>query len=286
MQSATGGAEMEEFRSGGDRLRYRTMGAGPTVFLLHPTPADHQFWIPAARLLQDRYRLILPDLRGHGRSEAGQGEISMARLAEDVERLMDLLGLRQACFAGCSVGAYVLYELWRRCPERVTALAFCCGKPQADSAATREKRQENIAKIAQDGVDEFFSQALTVLVSHGFAANHPAKVRELRITMDAVTPQAAIAIQQGLMNRPDSTPTVAAISVPLLALAGEEDTLSSPAEMMELAKLSAQAEFRLLPGLGHFAPYEDPETVSGILKSFFDRALAGAAPLGAGNTIG
>jgi len=278
---------MAEYWSGGDRLWYRTMGAGREVFLLHPTPVDHRFWMPAAHFLQDRYRFILPDLRGHGRSEAGRGEISMVRLAEDVERLMDLLGLERACFAGCSVGAYVLYELWRRCPGRVTALAFCCGKPQADSAAARAKRQENIAKIARDGVDEFFNQTLTVVVSSAFAGKQPAKVRALRTAMDTVTPRAAIAIQQGLMNRPDSMPTVETISVPVLALAGEEDTLSSPAEMMELAKLPAQAEYRLLRGLGHFAPYEDPETVSGILKGFFDRVLAGAAPFGAErNTIG
>lgn len=282
MHLPAAGADMAEYRSGGDRLWYRMIGAGRgagrEVFLLHPTPADHRFWMPVAHLLEDRYRdsyrLILPDLRGHGRSEAGQGEISMSRLAEDVERLMDLLGLQRACFAGCSVGAYVLYELWRRCPGRVTALAFCCGKPQADSAAARAKRQENIAKIGRDGVDEFFNQTLTVVVSNAFAARQPAKVRELRLAMDAVTPQAAIAIQQGLMNRPDSTPTVPTLSVPVLALAGEEDTLSSPAEMMELAKLSPQAEYRLLPGLGHFAPYEDPEKVSGILKAFFDHAVA------------
>ncbi len=65
------------FRSSGSRLFAETLGAGRDLVLLHPTPLDHAFWEPVARELSGRYRLVLPDLRGHGRSEAGEGMIGM-----------------------------------------------------------------------------------------------------------------------------------------------------------------------------------------------------------------
>ena len=87
-----------------------TMGAGPDVVLLHPTPVHHAFWLPVAERLADRYRLTLIDLRGHGQSSAGTGTITMARLAEDVAAVLGAMGILRAAFVGCSIGTYTLYE--------------------------------------------------------------------------------------------------------------------------------------------------------------------------------
>lgn len=270
------GVAAGDYSADGDRLCYVTLGAGPAVVLLHPTPADHRFWMPVALRLQKHYRFIIPDLRGHGRSKIGRagisGGISMGRLAMDIESLLDALQMRSAFFAGCSIGGYLLYELWRRSPGRVRALALCCGKPQADSPATRAKRRENIAKTAKDGTKEIFDQRIRGLVARGFYQSQPARVAELRASMDAVTPQAEIAIQQGLMDRPDSLATVKIISAPVLALAGGEDSFSTPMEMRAIPELLPEAEFHLLDRAGHFAPYEEAEAVSGILHAFFRHA--------------
>lgn len=269
------GVAAGEYSADGDRLCYVTLGAGPAVVLLHPTPVDHRFWMPVALRLQEHYRFIIPDLRGHGRSKIGRagntGGISMERLAMDLESLLDELQAGSTLFVGCSIGCYVLYELWRRAPKRVRALALCCGKPQADSAATRAKRQENIAKIAKDGTKEIFDQGIRGLVASTFYQSQPVRVAELRAAMDAVTPQAEIAIQQGLLDRPDSLATVKTISAPVLALAGGEDTFSTPAEMKAISELLPAAEFYLLDRAGHFAPYEEAEVVSSALHAFFRR---------------
>ena len=62
---------MTDYFSDGSKLFYTTLGKGPSVVLLHPTPLDHRFWVPVAHHLAAKYRLIIPDLRGHGRSELG-----------------------------------------------------------------------------------------------------------------------------------------------------------------------------------------------------------------------
>ncbi len=259
------------YSSLGARLFSATLGGGPDVVLLHPTPVNHCFWEPVAAELSGRYRVTLPDLRGHGQSEAGEGIISMDRLGADVGRLLDEVGISHAIFAGCSIGGYVLYELWRRMPQRVDALAFCCGKPQPDTAGNRVKRSESIEKIRLRGAANFFDQMIDTLVTPEFRSCQPARVAELRAMMNAMGPEAVIAVQHGLMERPDSVPTVKTITVPVLALAGSKDPASTPEEMRVIPELLPAAEYHLLPDTGHFAPYEQPQVVSRILGEFFAR---------------
>src|SRR6202007_305717 len=104
---------------------------GPPVVLLHPFPAHHGFWLPAAQALLPRYRLILPDLRAHDESEAGEGPTTMEKHAADLISVCDDAGIERAIFAGVSIGGYILFEFFRRYPERVSGLILSCTRPQA-----------------------------------------------------------------------------------------------------------------------------------------------------------
>jgi pimeloyl-ACP methyl ester carboxylesterase len=251
------------------RLFYQTVGAGPDVVLLHPTPVHRGFWLPVASSLSDSYRVTLPDLRGHGESEPGQGVISISQLGEDIERLLDAAGIEAALFAGCSIGSYTLYEVWRRIPDRVQGLVFCCGKPQPDTAANRAKRAESIEKIKLGGRAAFFDNMVETLVGPTARARHPQRSIELRAMMDAMTAEAVIAVQEGLAQRPDSTPTIPTITVPVLALAGGEDGGSTPEEMAVIHNLLPASTWHVFPDAGHYAPYEQPENVGRLLREFF-----------------
>src|SRR3954469_4125659 len=99
-------------------------GSGPALVLLHPFPANHKFWQPVLPQLSERYRVIMPDLRGAGESTAGDGPATMAKHAGDIERLCAHAGVNKAVFAGVSIGGYVLFEFWRRHAARVAGLAF------------------------------------------------------------------------------------------------------------------------------------------------------------------
>ncbi|MGB7986928.1 MAG: alpha/beta hydrolase, partial [Terracidiphilus sp.] len=128
----------------GAKLAYSDTGLGLPVVFLHPTPLDGEFWRPLTEKLTG-VRAIVPDLRGHGRSELGDLPVggftlvpdapvlTMERLAVDVLALLDRLNIPTAIFAGCSIGGYVLLEIWRQAPERVRGLAFLCSKPQPDA---------------------------------------------------------------------------------------------------------------------------------------------------------
>jgi len=80
---------MIAIQSGDAQISYEILGDGPPVVLLHPFPANHELWLPAAQLLASRYRLVLPDLRGHGDSGVGEGPATMAKHAADISRILD-----------------------------------------------------------------------------------------------------------------------------------------------------------------------------------------------------
>jgi pimeloyl-ACP methyl ester carboxylesterase len=265
------------YHSDGAQLFYTTIGDGHPVVLLHPTPVNHRFWLPVAELLATKYRLILPDLRGHGQSAAGEGPVTMQKLASDSARLLDHLSLGKALFAGCSVGGYTLYEIWRQAPDRVEAFAFCSSKPQADNDAARGKREDTIAKIRTHGTADFVESMLDSLIGPTARRRWPQKVAEAREMMQMLPADAVIAIQQGLAARPDSVSTARTLRVPCCIIAAGEDSGSTPSDMRLLAEQIRNcgygAEYNEIPDAGHYAPFEQPELVARILHRFFDSVI-------------
>jgi 3-oxoadipate enol-lactonase len=256
----------------GARLFAVTLGTGPDVVLLHPTPVHHAFWLPLAEQLADRYRLTLIDLRGHGQSSAGIGTITMARLAEDVAAILKALGIYRAAFVGCSIGTYTLYEYWRRFPHQMGALVCTCGKPQPDSEANRETRRESMKAAQQpDGLEKFFDRMADTLLGPTARQRHPEIRTAARNMMDDVSLQAMLAVQQGLMDRPDSVPTLSTIKIPVCVVAGGEDQSSTPPEMRVIVEKALDAEFHLIEDAGHYAPFEQPEMFASLIGEFLDR---------------
>jgi pimeloyl-ACP methyl ester carboxylesterase len=230
-----------------------------------------------AEILAASYRLIIPDLRGHGQSELGEGPITVEKLGADVGRLLEELQLSKALFAGCSIGGYTLFEVWRTMPARAEGLAFCCSKPQADTEAQRAKRAETIAKIEQRGTAEFIEGNLETLIGSAARRRFPEKVAEAREMMQAVPAENIVAVQQGLAARPDSVVTARTMRVPCCIIAGGEDPGSTPADMRLLVEQIRNggygAEYNEIPDAGHYAPFEQPELVARILRRFFDSVI-------------
>lgn len=256
-----------------DLLHYEAAGSGMPVVLLHPTPVDHHFWIPAAAELQPGYHVLLPDLPGHGLSSLGDETLTMASMASAVLRLLDALSIEQAIFCGCSIGGYLLYELWRLAPERMRALAICCAKPHPDTPEALSVREKTIAAIDEQGTEPFFNASLRTLVGAPAREKDPAISNRLCTMMKPMTPRSAIAVQRALAARPDSRATAATITVPTAVLAGALDVGSTPGEMRELANLVQGSSFYLLQDMGHYAPYEQPRLVGELLRRFIDECV-------------
>lgn len=263
---------MERVRSDDAEIFYEIRGDGPPVVLLHPFPCHHEFWNPVAAALDSRYRLILPDLRGHGDSEIGEGPALMRKHASDIARVLDATGIGTAAFIGCSIGGYILFEFWRRFRARVTALALCDTRPQADTADARANRLQAAAAVLEQGTEPFLETMIPKLMGRTTVTTRPDLVDGAHAMMRKMSAEAISLVQRGMAERPDSLADLKAINVPTLVVIGEEDVLSTVADGELMRQNIAGSQLKVIPKAGHYAPWEQPGAVGPVLRKFLDAA--------------
>jgi 3-oxoadipate enol-lactonase len=265
---------MEHLRSGDAEIVFEIRGSGSPVVLLHPFPCDHEFWNPVAAALDSGYRLVLPDLRGHGDSEIGEGPAFMAKHAADLTRVLDAAGIGKAAFIGCSIGGYILFEFWRLFRERVTALALCDTRPQPDSAEARANRLKTAAAVLEQGTEPFIESMIPKLMGRTTVATRPDLVDGARAMMRRMSAEDISQVQRGMAERPDSVADLKTINVPTLIVIGEEDVLSTVADGELMRQNIAGSQLKVIPKAGHYAPWEQAELVGKILRQFLDAVVA------------
>ena len=135
-------------------------GAGPIV-LIHGFPLTGAMWDDQLPGLADSYHLIVPDLRGHGATEAPPGPYSMQQMADDVLALLDGLGVERAAVVGLSMGGYVAIQMVTQAPERVSALVLADTRGLGDDAPRRDARAKQADVIRTDGLNAFAGDGAT-----------------------------------------------------------------------------------------------------------------------------
>lgn len=261
---------MPRVRSGDARIFYEVLGQGPPVVLLHPFPANHELWKPAAQALLPRYKLVLPDLRAHGESELGEGPAFMQKHAADLARVMDDAGASRASIAGISIGGYTIFEFWRQARERVAALALFNTKAQTDSSDARAARLKAADEVVERGTEQFFQGMAQKVIGKTTHATRPDLVDGALRLMRKMSPQDVAGVQRGMAERPDSVPTLKTISVPTLVVTGDEDGLTGLPEAQLMHQHIPGSQMRVISHAGHFAVWEQPEEAGRLLRQFLD----------------
>ncbi len=261
---------MERLRSDDAEMVYEIRGTGPPVVLLHPFPCDREFWYPVATALESRYRLILPDLRGHGDSEIGEGPALMQKHAADIVRVLDAAGVGKAAFIGCSIGGYILFEFWRRHRDRVSSLVLCDTRPQPDTAEARANRLKAAAAVLEHGTEPFLETMIPKLMGRTTVNARPDLVTGALAMMRKMSAEDISLVQRGMAERLDSVADMKRINVPTQIVIGEEDVLSTVADGELMRQNISGSRLTVIPKAGHYAPWEQPEAVGTVLRQFLD----------------
>ena len=258
-------------KSGDAEIFYRVLGEGAPVVLLHPFPVNHEFWLPVAQVLATRYRVILPDLRGHGDSGAGEGPATMEKHAADIARVMDDAEVSRAPLIGVSIGGYALFEFWRQYRGRVAALGLCNTKAGADNAEGRAARIQAASDVLERGTEPFFESMIPRLMSQTTRETRPDLVEGTLRMMRKMSPQDVAQVQRGMAQRPDSVDTLKTINVPTLLVTGDEDVFTGIHEAELMRRHIEGSELRVIPKAGHYSLWERPEEMVRLLRQFLDK---------------
>jgi len=260
----------QRVKSGDAEIAYWTVGDGPPAVLLHPFPVNHEFWLPVAEALSTRYRVILPDLRGHGESSVGEGPATMEKQAADIARVMDDANIARAPLIGVSIGGYALFEFWRKHRARVAALGLFNTKAPADNPEARAARLRVASDALERGTETFFASMIPKLFGQTTRETRPDLVDGALRMMRKMSPQNLAQVQRGMAARPDSVETLRTINVPTLLVTGDEDLLTGVNEAQLMHQHIAGSQLRVIPKSGHYAPWEQPQDAATLLRQFLD----------------
>jgi pimeloyl-ACP methyl ester carboxylesterase len=251
-------------------LAYDDKGPGPVVVLLHGFPLNRTMWSAQEASVGSTYRLIVPDLRGHGETAAPDGVYTMHDMAGDVLDLLDALQIREPIvLGGLSMGGYVALALMARAPERVRALMLMDTRATADSeeaARNREKLAQLVESTGQAG--HVVDAMLPKLLSDFTRANRAENVPRVQAMMERTPARALAGALRGMAARPDRTAELARISVPTLVLVGADDAVTPPDEARAMAGALPNARLAIIPEAGHLAPLENPAAASAAILDF------------------
>lgn len=252
----------------GRRLHYTLVGDGAPILFTHGFPIDGSMWNAAAERLPSGWRAIIPDLRGHGRSDATES-VTIAEFADDLAALLDQLDeQRPAVICGLSMGGIIAFEFYRRHAARVRALVLADTRANPESEAGAARREA----VAQTALTVGSQAVVDAMIDQVFAKRFPQAAREeWRLRMGANPPAGVAAAARALATRADSYPTLAQIACPTLVVCGDEDEITAPDMLREMHAQIPGSQFELIPGAGHVPPVEQPEAFARALAGFLKR---------------
>jgi len=260
---------MTRARINGIEMAYDDVGKGQPVVLLHGFPFNRTMWRAQVEALQDAYRLVTPDLRGHGETQVVE-TATMDEMAEDVAALLDELKIERAIVGGLSMGGYVTLAFYQKFPERVRALILADTRPQDDTDEAQATREQQALKALLEGMEPVADGLLPKVISEETFEEQPELVARLRRMMHGTDARGSAAALRGMAARKDQTALLRKIDVPTLVIVGSRDAITPPEVSHEMQSEIRGSRLEVMDGAGHVSNLERPAEFNRALQQFLD----------------
>lgn len=261
---------MSKARVRGIEVAYDVLGSGPTLVLLHGFPFNRSMWREQAEALSARYRVITPDLRGHGETDAMGEVFTMDDMAQDVCALLDHLDIERVAIGGLSMGGYVAFAFIRKFPLRVRTLILADTRPQSDTDEARANREQMARKALTEGMNAIADAMLPKLLAPNTLAERPDIVARVREMMSSMKPEGAAAALRGMAERSDYTSFLPRIIAPTLIIVGSHDQITTPQDAGVMHREIRGSHLEIIESAAHVSNLERPVEFTYAVKDFLD----------------
>ncbi len=257
-------------------LEYSVDGprTGIPVVLIHGFPFDKTMWEPQVEALKRRYYTITYDVRGHGKSEVGDGQYTIELFVDDLIALLDHLKLSRAVLVGLSMGGYIALRAVERNADRVRALVLCDTRSEADTNEGKIRRAAQAKLVKERPIEEFADLLLPGLFHEKSFSERPQAVAHIRSTILATSPLSIAGTLIALAGRTDTTPALYSVRVPSLVLVGKHDALTPVSAATAIKEKLFGAQLQIIPDAGHVSNVEQPERFNAHLIEFLSKLPA------------
>jgi pimeloyl-ACP methyl ester carboxylesterase len=252
--------EMKTTQTNGIELAYLRRGRGKPLTLLHGYPLDHHIWGAVVPMLENDFDLILPDLRGFGKSTTVDSPYTLDDFASDLAGLLDQLGIEKTAIAGHSMGGYVALAFAKLYPGRVSGLGMVSSQALADSPERKEGRYKSAAEVEEKG-----TRGVVETMTAKLSPNKTVQTA-VRQIMERQPPAAYVGALKAMAERNDSTALLDGFKFPVVLVHGDADELIPIERAQEIKAVIPDAHLVELKGVGHLPMMEAPEKTAEALK--------------------
>jgi 3-oxoadipate enol-lactonase len=250
-------------------LAYEDQGSGDTLVLLHGLCGSSAYWDKVLPILSKQYRVLTPDLRGHGQSGVSDEPYMMELMAHDIAELLEKLHIPKALIFGHSLGGYVTLAFAEQYPERLDAFSLIHSSGFPDDEKGKANRDKGIEAIRENGIEPFIEGLNPKLFAPAHLETLKPIIEQIRQIGIATNPKGAMNVLAGMRDRTDRNQVIADAQVPVLLIAGEAD------QIIPLDKAFAVNGDHItqvkITDAGHMSMQEQPAALAAQMLAFADQ---------------
>ncbi len=263
----------KEIKLRSSEIAYKVHGNGQPVLLLHGFAEDGEIWKYQVEFLKDKFKLIVPDIPGSGRSPFNKAFVTIDDFAEIINPILDHEKINHMALIGHSMGGYISMAFAEKYPERLAGLGLFHSTAYPDTEEKKLARRKSIEFIKEHGAADFIRTTIPNLFAQSFCESHPEQIRELIETYSTLPPEALIQYYEAMILRPDRTSILKHFQKPVLFIMGEEDKAVPFQDSLKQAHLPSISFIHILQKNGHMGMIENPEKCNSYLVEFLQNSL-------------
>jgi pimeloyl-ACP methyl ester carboxylesterase len=245
---------------------YVDEGEGKPIVLLHGFCGSSAYWSQVIPVMSKNYRVIAPDLPGHGGSTTALRNYSISDIADMINEFLRELDIDKVTMFGHSLGGYISLAFAEKYSNSLNGFSLVHSTAFPDSEEAKQGRSTNMEKVKQDGI----KMLIDGLVPKLFAPDHLEETyvdTAIRIGY-STPPEGAIHTLGAMRDRPDRNNVLESTSLPVLLIAGEKDQIIPPEKTFSVSK--ANIKQTIIKDSGHMSMYEQPGELIGAIKDFME----------------
>ncbi len=249
-------------RLNGISINYHVEGEGEPLVMIMGFTANRSGWMPQIPFFKKYYRVITFDNRGAGKSDRPLGPYSIKMMADDIVRLMDLLGIDKTHIMGVSMGGMIAQELSINHPQRVMKLVLACTYACQDETSADTMEQTKFLQLTPE-------KKVSAIVSLAF--NKPlykftfGLLARVQIKLMGASGRVGIAGQSEACLKHNTLERLSLITAPTLVIVGTGDRIIKPVSSEVIAGKIPNAKLVRVEGGSHYFSFE--------MKNVFNREV-------------
>lgn len=251
-------------------IAYEKFGSGEKhLILLHAFPFDGRMWMQQIIALKDEFTLIVPDMRGFGKSSEMELYISsMDSFAGDVLEVANHAGLNKFSLCGLSMGGYLIFKCWQLFKSRIEKIILADTRAENDTAAGLADRASTLIRLQMGEKESIAQELLLKLISNKTITYNVQAADNALAMMQDQTTEAFICGTVAIAMRMNAVDVLKTIQVPTCIIVGSEDVLTPLSFSQNMHQQITGSELHVIEHAGHLSNLEQPEKFNEIIRKF------------------